>query len=134
MRLSQTSAKQVLAEMWRTGEDAITVTRRLDVGMLPEEEVCRIAYETVAVNPEIVLRYRDGETKLLNVLVGKVMGQIRGRSTGAWVEECVIASITYMYRPFDKPEPNPKVMNLLERNLIEKSATFRELCKFPEDR
>jgi Asp-tRNA(Asn)/Glu-tRNA(Gln) amidotransferase B subunit len=84
--------------MFKTGDHPWYVIERLGLWLLPDDEVLRVAYLTVCDNPDLALKYRDGNEKVLNALVGKVMGQIKGRAVGTWVEDCVKASIGYIYQ------------------------------------
>ena len=97
-RISITAAKKVLEIMFLTGETALPVIERFDLWLLPLEEVARITYLIVCDNPELSLRYRDGNDKIINALIGKVMAQVKGRSTGSAIEELIKASIHYIYK------------------------------------
>ena len=103
--ISQTAGKKVLEIMFQTGESPLKIIERLNLWQMEPKEVCYIAYLTVCEHPELALKYLDGNEKVINALMGKVMGKINGRSTGTWVEECVVASIEYIYAAFLPKKP-----------------------------
>lgn len=98
MRISNTAAKKALEEMFKTGDSASLIVSRLDLGLLPIEEIVQICYYTVCENPDLVAKYREGNDKILNAIVGKVMAKIRGKAIGSDVEELIKASISYIYQ------------------------------------
>lgn len=97
--ISTSAAKKVLEIMFKTGESHEVIIDRLDLWLLSEEEVCLEAHLIVCDNPDVALKYLEGNAKIINSLVGKVMGKINGRSHGPWVEECINASINFVYGP-----------------------------------
>jgi aspartyl-tRNA(Asn)/glutamyl-tRNA(Gln) amidotransferase subunit B len=86
--ISQKSAKDVLAEMWRSdaGPDAIIDAKGLrqvsDAGAIE-----RLVDEVLAKNEKQVADYRAGREKAFNSLVGQVMKATQGKANPAQVNE-----------------------------------------------
>jgi aspartyl-tRNA(Asn)/glutamyl-tRNA(Gln) amidotransferase subunit B len=86
-KISQTTAKAVLAEMFTTGRAAAEIVSEgsleliSDVGMI-EQVVDRVLRE----NPELVSAYREGKTTVLRWLIGQVMRMAGGRANPRIVE------------------------------------------------
>ena len=86
-KISQTTAKAVLAEMFTTGRAAAEIVSEggleliSDVGMI-EQVVDRVLWE----NPDKVSVYREGKTTMLRWLIGQVMRKAGGRANPRIVE------------------------------------------------
>ena len=72
--LSAAQAKPVLAAMARTGDPPGAIVRREGLTQVREDRVlARWIADAVAAHPREVARYREGETRLLGFLMGRVM-------------------------------------------------------------
>ena len=79
--VSHSAAKRVFAVMFETGEAARPVAEREGLVQVRDaDELARWVDEVIAEHPGEAQRFRDGETKLLGVLVGLVMKKSRGRA------------------------------------------------------
>lgn len=88
--LSQRSVPVVLDEMWEHGEEARAVVDRLDLTQVTDTgAIAEWAAEVVTDNPELAVRFRDGEAKLLGWFVGRVMARSRGRAEPAAVRRAL---------------------------------------------
>jgi len=78
-QLSGPAAKEVFAEMFRSGDPAGEVASRLGkTGLAGKTEVERVAGEVLAQNPDAVREYRKGKTTVLDFLLGKVLAATGG--------------------------------------------------------
>lgn len=72
--LSVTAAKTVLGGMARTGDPPETIVQREGLTQIREDRVLeRWVADAVEAHPGEVARYREGETRLLGFLMGRVM-------------------------------------------------------------
>ncbi|MEZ4397757.1 MAG: Asp-tRNA(Asn)/Glu-tRNA(Gln) amidotransferase subunit GatB [Candidatus Krumholzibacteriia bacterium] len=79
--LSNSAAKTVFARMVDEGGDAAAWIRRLDLGLVSDEDAlaARVA-AIVAANPAELARYRAGESKLFGWFVGQLMADSKGKA------------------------------------------------------
>jgi len=87
-RITAGSAREVFAEMARTGErpEAIMRARGLEA-VSDSGELERLARGVIDANAGQVAKYRAGETKLLNFFVGQVMKASGGKADPAALRE-----------------------------------------------
>lgn len=79
-------AKTVFDEMISSGKSPAEIVREKGLSQISgEEEIGRIVDSVLAAQPDVAQRYRNGETKLLGVLVGAVMKTSRGKANPAVV-------------------------------------------------
>ncbi len=79
--INNNTAKQVLATMFATGEDARTIIEREGLAMVSDTAVLDDTIQAILdANPVERERYRAGETKLLGFFMGQVMQQTRGKA------------------------------------------------------
>jgi aspartyl-tRNA(Asn)/glutamyl-tRNA(Gln) amidotransferase subunit B len=79
--LSSTAAKEVLARMFETGEEAAAAARRLNKLQISDAgEIARFVDGVLAANADLVAQYRAGKTKVAQALVGLVMRASEGRA------------------------------------------------------
>jgi aspartyl-tRNA(Asn)/glutamyl-tRNA(Gln) amidotransferase subunit B len=79
--ISHNQGKEVFQEMWSTGKSGEEIIK--EKGMIQiskEEDLAAMIDQVFAQNPEIVERYKNGEMKLLGVLVGLVMKASGGKA------------------------------------------------------
>jgi aspartyl-tRNA(Asn)/glutamyl-tRNA(Gln) amidotransferase subunit B len=82
-QISATAAKTVLRECFKTGEEPIAIVDRLDLWLMPTEEVVQHVKDVVLDHLELCQQIVDGKPQLLNVLVGTVMKRTRGKAQAA---------------------------------------------------
>ncbi len=79
--INNNTAKQVLATMLRTGEDAQTIIEREGLAMIADTTVLDDTIRAILdANPAERARYQTGETKLLGFFMGQVMQETRGQA------------------------------------------------------
>ncbi|HTO71406.1 MAG TPA: Asp-tRNA(Asn)/Glu-tRNA(Gln) amidotransferase subunit GatB [Myxococcota bacterium] len=87
-RITAASAREVFAEMARTGGRAEAIVRARGLEAVSDAgELERHARDVVAANAAQVAKYRGGETKLLNFFVGQVMKATGGKADPARLRE-----------------------------------------------
>jgi len=79
--ISNSAGKQVLDQMFRTGEAPEAVVDRLDLRQVGDEnELERLVDQVLAGQPKLVETYRCGKTNVLQALVGQVMKASGGKA------------------------------------------------------
>lgn len=80
-KISQRTAKQVLGEMFHSGEDPSDIVARLDLDQLSDAaDLEDIALHMVKENPKAVEDYGKGKASSLQFLIGQVMKETRGKA------------------------------------------------------
>ncbi len=89
-KLSSTAAKEVLAEMLKTGKDpeAIAESKNL-IQESDEGAIAKIVKTVLADNAKAVEDVRGGETKAIAFLVGQVMKQSRGKANPSLAQDLI---------------------------------------------
>jgi len=78
--ISSTAAKEVLAELIRTGEPPATIVGRKGLAQVSDSSALEAVVEAViARNPAEVARYKAGKTNLLGFFVGQAMKDLKGK-------------------------------------------------------
>jgi aspartyl-tRNA(Asn)/glutamyl-tRNA(Gln) amidotransferase subunit B len=78
--LSSTAAKDVLAELIRTGEPPAAIVARKGLAQVSDNAALEAVVEAViARNPAEVARYKAGKTNLLGFFVGQAMKELKGK-------------------------------------------------------
>ena len=79
--VSTTAAKDVFAQMWASGKDAATIIDEKGLRQVSDESAIGSAIdEVMASETKAVADYRAGNTRVLEALVGKVMGCMKGKA------------------------------------------------------
>jgi aspartyl-tRNA(Asn)/glutamyl-tRNA(Gln) amidotransferase subunit B len=79
-------AKQLLEEVFRTGDAPAAVVQRKGLAQLSDESAIEAAVDRVlAASPAEVERYRGGNVKLMGFFVGQVMKETKGKANPAVV-------------------------------------------------
>jgi aspartyl-tRNA(Asn)/glutamyl-tRNA(Gln) amidotransferase subunit B len=79
--ISGKMAKDVLAEMYRTGKSTEEVVREMGGAQVSDEtEIRAIVDNAIAANPKQLEQYRAGKTTLFGFFVGQVMKSSGGRA------------------------------------------------------
>jgi aspartyl-tRNA(Asn)/glutamyl-tRNA(Gln) amidotransferase subunit B len=81
-------AKTVFEEMYRTGKDAATIVREKGLVQISDtSEIERLVDEVISKHPNEVVRYREGDEKLLGFFVGQVMKASKGKANPKMLNE-----------------------------------------------
>jgi aspartyl-tRNA(Asn)/glutamyl-tRNA(Gln) amidotransferase subunit B len=87
-KISGNQGKDVFAAMWKTGKPAEAIVSETGMTQISgEEEIAKFVDDVISRNPDIVNRYRNGELKLLGVLVGEIMKISRGKANPSLVNQ-----------------------------------------------
>ncbi len=79
--ISNSTAKEVLAEMYRSGEAAGEIVARRGLAQISDQEVLEAAVvQVLAENPEQVQQYLAGKETIAQWLMGQVMRATRGKA------------------------------------------------------
>jgi aspartyl-tRNA(Asn)/glutamyl-tRNA(Gln) amidotransferase subunit B len=93
-KISGTAAKQVIDEMFRSGKDPEAIVSEKSLGQIDDSSVVEAAVAKVLeANPGPVADYRAGKVAALNMLVGQVMKETRGRANAAQVQSLLRAEL-----------------------------------------
>jgi aspartyl-tRNA(Asn)/glutamyl-tRNA(Gln) amidotransferase subunit B len=93
-KISGSAAKQVIEEMFRSGNDPETVVSEKGLGQIEDTGVIDAAVAKVLeANPGPAADYRAGKVAALNMLVGQVMKETRGRANAAQVQALLRAEL-----------------------------------------
>ena len=79
--VSGTTAKDVFAEMWATGQKPEAIVAEKGLQQVSDESAIAAAVdEVIAADPKAVADHRAGKAKALEALIGKVMGRMKGKA------------------------------------------------------
>ncbi|GAA4810298.1 aspartyl/glutamyl-tRNA(Asn/Gln) amidotransferase subunit B [Marinicella pacifica] len=80
-QVSRKIAKQVLNEMWTSGEAAETIIEQQGLAQISDSDALRqIVTQIIADNPNQVQQFKDGNDKMFNFFIGQVMKQTKGQA------------------------------------------------------
>lgn len=83
-KLSSTAAKEVLAEVLKSGEDPEKIAERLNLLQVSDEgAIAEIVAKVLADNPKAAEDVKNGEMKAIGFLVGQVMKASQGKANPA---------------------------------------------------
>jgi aspartyl-tRNA(Asn)/glutamyl-tRNA(Gln) amidotransferase subunit B len=86
--INKQTATTVLTEMWETGGDAEQIVQEKGLAQVSDAGVLEAAIDgALAANQDLVTRYAGGEDKLLGVIMGKVMAELKGRGNPQLVKQ-----------------------------------------------
>ena len=92
--LSTTAAKDVFAEVWRSGAEPATVARAKGLTQVSDEGAIAAAVEAVlAENASAVASYKAGNARALGALVGAVMKKMGGKANPAVINKLLAERI-----------------------------------------
>jgi aspartyl-tRNA(Asn)/glutamyl-tRNA(Gln) amidotransferase subunit B len=92
--LSNNAAKDVFAEMFRTGRAPMDIAREKGLIQVQDAGAVEAAVDAVlAANPGEVERYRSGKKQVLGFLVGQVMKAMKGKGNPALVNAALKAKL-----------------------------------------
>lgn len=87
-QINQNSAKKALGVMFETGQPAGLVVRELGLAQVSDADALAAAVSAALTRyPAEVARYRDGEERVFNWLLGQVMRETRGKGNPAVMRE-----------------------------------------------
>lgn len=89
-KLSSTAAKEVLAELLKTGEDPEKIATEKNLLQVSDEgEIAKIVEQVLADNPKAAGDVQGGEMKAIGFLVGQVMKLSQGKANPALATELI---------------------------------------------
>jgi len=92
--LSNNAAKDVFAEMFRTGRAPMDIAREKGLIQVQDAGAVQAAVDAVlAANPGEVEKYRSGKKQVLGFLVGQVMKAMKGKGNPALVNAALKAKL-----------------------------------------
>jgi aspartyl-tRNA(Asn)/glutamyl-tRNA(Gln) amidotransferase subunit B len=88
--VSGSAAKDVFAEMWKTGAEPTAVVTAKGLAQVSDESAIAAAVDAVlAENPKAIADYKAGNARALGALVGQVMKRMGGKANPAVVNRVV---------------------------------------------
>jgi aspartyl-tRNA(Asn)/glutamyl-tRNA(Gln) amidotransferase subunit B len=92
--VSGSAAKDVFAEMWRTGAPPDAIVRSKGLAQVSDESAIAAAVDAVlAENPKAVADYKAGNQRALGALVGPVMKRMGGKANPAVINRVLAERI-----------------------------------------
>src|SRR5665213_1068299 len=89
-KLSSTAAKEVLAELLKTGDDPEKVAADKNLLQVSDEgEITKIVEQVLADNPKAAEDVKNGEMKAIGFLVGQVMKQSKGKANPSLAQDLI---------------------------------------------
>jgi aspartyl-tRNA(Asn)/glutamyl-tRNA(Gln) amidotransferase subunit B len=93
--VSGSAAKDVFAEMWRTGSAPEAIVKSKGLAQVSDESAIADAVDAVlAENQKAVADYRAGKTRVLGMLVGAVMKRMGGKANPAVINKVLAERIS----------------------------------------
>ena len=93
-QINQNGTKKALGVMFETGQPAAQVVRELGLAQVSDTDaLAQAVTDALAKFPAEVTRYRDGEEKVFNWLLGQVMRETKGKGNPAMVRELLEAAL-----------------------------------------
>lgn len=89
-KLSSTAAKEVLADMLKTGKDPEAIANEKNLLQVSDEgEIAKIVEQVLTENEKAAADVKNGEMKAIGFLVGQVMKQSKGKANPALATELI---------------------------------------------
>ncbi len=87
-QISSKIAKQVLAEMFKTGADPSNIIEEKGlVQITDEDEIEKIIKEVISKNPKVVQDFKKGKTNAFQYLIGQIMAVSKGKANPGTVSK-----------------------------------------------
>jgi aspartyl-tRNA(Asn)/glutamyl-tRNA(Gln) amidotransferase subunit B len=86
-KITSRQAKDMLATMFGTGEDPEVIMKNENIGISDAGEVETTVLAVIAANAVAVADYKKGKVASLQFLIGKAMGQLKGRAKPDMLKE-----------------------------------------------
>ncbi len=95
--INQSSAKEVLTEMFASGKDAAEIVEARGIKQVSDESlISKLVKETLAENPKEVQSYKAGKVGIANFLFGQVMKKAAGKANPQVVRAALDKQLTLM--------------------------------------
>ncbi|HZY66682.1 MAG: Asp-tRNA(Asn)/Glu-tRNA(Gln) amidotransferase subunit GatB [Actinomycetota bacterium] len=91
--ISRSAARDVLDRIFTSGESPSAVVEREGLAAMGGDELSGVVDEVIAANPEEAGRIRDGDQKVIGVLIGQVMKVTRGGADGGRVRQLILEKL-----------------------------------------
>ena len=91
--ISRSAARDVLGHVFETGDSPSAVVEREGLASVGGDELSGVVEEVIAANPEEAGRVRDGDKKVIGVLIGQVMKATRGNADGGRAREILLQKL-----------------------------------------
>ncbi|HLC44864.1 MAG TPA: Asp-tRNA(Asn)/Glu-tRNA(Gln) amidotransferase subunit GatB, partial [Patescibacteria group bacterium] len=92
--ISKTAAKQVLTQMFETGDDPSNIIEEQGLKQVSDTgELATIVEKVMADNPKVVEDVRAGKQQAIGFLVGKVMAASKGKANPQVVNQLLLAKL-----------------------------------------
>jgi aspartyl-tRNA(Asn)/glutamyl-tRNA(Gln) amidotransferase subunit B len=86
--INKNTAVSVITEMWDTGSTADTIVQEKGLAQVSDTGALEAAVDAaLAANSDLAQRYAAGEDKLMGVIMGKVMAELKGRGNPQIVKQ-----------------------------------------------
>jgi aspartyl-tRNA(Asn)/glutamyl-tRNA(Gln) amidotransferase subunit B len=93
-KINSSTAVKVLGTMWETGDRPGEIVEREGLAQVSDEGVIgEIIASVLASNDDLVTRYLEGNDKLFGALIGKTMGELKGKGNPQMVREILQAQL-----------------------------------------
>jgi aspartyl-tRNA(Asn)/glutamyl-tRNA(Gln) amidotransferase subunit B len=86
-KITSRQAKDMLAKMFATGADPEEIMKSENIGIGDSDEVEAVVLAVIAENHTAVADYKKGKLASLQFLIGKAMGQLKGRARPDMLKE-----------------------------------------------
>lgn len=87
-------AKDVFVEMFRTGHDPRTIVQSKGATQITDPgEIGEVVARVVGANPDVVAKYKIGQTSVAGFLIGRVMAESKGRANPQIVRDLVAKAL-----------------------------------------
>ncbi|MFA6262834.1 MAG: Asp-tRNA(Asn)/Glu-tRNA(Gln) amidotransferase subunit GatB [Candidatus Babeliales bacterium] len=81
-------AQEIFADMIKAGASVADIIKEKNLGQIgSSEELDAIVRKIVEANPDVVARYRAGDTRLFQFFVGQAMKETRGKGNPGMIQE-----------------------------------------------
>lgn len=92
--INSSTAAKVLESMWQTGDSAAAIVEREGLAQINDADtIGAIVEKVLAENEKMVTDYLGGKDKLFGGLVGKVMGEAKGKANPQMLQEILRAKL-----------------------------------------
>jgi aspartyl-tRNA(Asn)/glutamyl-tRNA(Gln) amidotransferase subunit B len=93
-KITSRQAKDMLAKMFETGADPEEIMKSENIGIGDADEVEVVVLAVIAEHHAAVADYKKGKTASLQFLIGKAMGQLKGRARPDMLRELFEKNLT----------------------------------------
>jgi len=94
--ISTRTAKDVLKIMFETGRDPSEIIESENLKQVPgdSEEISKIVRNIIESNPQVVADFKKGKENAIQALIGKTIGQLKGRVNPKTLEDLIRKELT----------------------------------------